>query len=391
MSKFNLYLEKTLPAIKNIFIPAAIMAFAILSFYINESFSNGSNLTLHGLFYVLSFVSCMILLYFNSRKPLFFIFCLVLSYILINLFKAKYGESYWDSAAYNNLCFFAPINFGLFLFWPNRQLLKRQNIYLLLSLFGQYAIAEQLSRYNVHLSFNHTSIMTSGLSDTSLALFIIFSIASFVKSSLSGRIMDYALFSALICAGFGFYYSSSATALSLFFASASLCLIIAIIQTLYNDTYRDNLTNLSSRNAYIIHSKDFPLKYSIAIVSIDDYEKFGATLGRRSQNTLTKLVALKISELEKEESIYRYSDDEFVLLFRNEDKNESFEKIETIRRAVAAASFQFNAKRPPLKLTVSAAVSDKKRSDANSVEVLVRARKVLQKTRSFSHNVASKA
>lgn len=391
MANLNLHFEKVLPAIKNIFIPAFIAGFAILCFYIHGPITKVSMLTLHTSFYVLSFTSNMILLYFNYRKPIFFIFCLVLSYMLINLIKAKYGANYLDSAAYNNLCFFIPINLGLFFFWPNRRLLKRENIYLLLAIFVQYAIAEQLSRYDLKLSFNHNANMTSGLSDTNLCIFGILLVATFIKSSISGRIMDYSLFFASLCISVGVYHSDSATALSSFYASASLCIIIAIIQTLYNETYRDTLTGLSSRNAYMIHSKDFPLKYSIAIISIDDYEKFGNTMGRRSQNILTKLVATKIAELEKDEAIYRYNDDEFVLLFKNEDKEESFEKVEVIRRAVAAASFLFNPKRPPLKLTVSAAVSEKKRSDANSVEVLVRARKVLQKTRSFSHNVTSKA
>ena len=48
-------------------------------------------------------------------------------------------------------------------------------------------------------------------------------------------------------------------------------------------------------------------------------------------------------------------------------------------------------RKKPIKLTVSCAVSEKKRSDANSVEVLVRAHKALQKTYKFTQNVTSKA
>lgn len=79
-------------------------------------------------------------------------------------------------------------------------------------------------------------------------------------------------------------------------------------------------------------------------------------------------------------------------MYKNLDKKESFERLETIRRAVASASFVYHPRRKPIKLTVSAAVSEKKRSDANSFEVLVRALQgSLPKPRSFSHNVTSQA
>lgn len=113
-------------------------------------------------------------------------------------------------------------------------------------------------------------------------------------------------------------------------------------QNIYAETYKDALTGLASRNSYIIHSKDFPLKYSLGIISIDDYDKLASSFSRRGQNVLTKLIASKIVELEKDESIYRYGDDEFVIMYKNLDKKESFERLETIRRAVASASFVYH-------------------------------------------------
>ena len=78
-------------------------------------------------------------------------------------------------------------------------------------------------------------------------------------------------------------------------------------------------------------------------------------------------------------------------VFRNEDKNESFERLEKIRRSIASAEFVLNNRKKTVKLTVSTCVSEKKRSDANSIEVLFRAHKTLQKANEFSHNISSKA
>lgn len=382
-------LEKIIPLIRNIFIPALLFAAALFGYYLNGSISSGMALTLHGLFYFLSFTAFMTLLYFNQSQPVFFILCSVLCYVIINVAKNKYGTAFLENPAYQNLCLFAPLNFALFYFLPNRRLLKRHNIYFLLAVFIQYAVAEHLSKNGI--SLNSGANNASGLSGLAFWIFTIALLLAFARIAVSGRILPYAMFFSLLCIFFGFCYSPSASALTVFFCAGILILLIAVIQNLYELTYKDHLTGLPGRNSYIIHARSFPLKYSIGIVSIDDFDKLGINLGQRHRNILTKLIASRILEYEKEENVYRYGDDEFVIIFRNHDKNESFEQLENIRRAVASASFCFNPRRKALKLTVSAAVSEKKRSDATSFEVLLRTRKVLQKTRSFSHNVTTKA
>ena len=103
------------------------------------------------------------------------------------------------------------------------------------------------------------------------------------------------------------------------------------------------------------------------------------------------MITMRLQDTETENPIYRYSEDEFVIIFKNEDKKESFERLENIRRAVASAEFMLGKRQKGLKLTVSCCVSEKKRSDDNSIEVLIRTRKALQKAYQFTQNVTSKA
>lgn len=103
------------------------------------------------------------------------------------------------------------------------------------------------------------------------------------------------------------------------------------------------------------------------------------------------MISRRIVAAETEAVIYRYGDDELVLIFKNEDKNAAYEQMEQIRRAVASAEFMLSKSKKPVKLTISGSVSEKKRSDANALEVLSRTRKALQKTSAFSFNVTSKA
>lgn len=146
-----------------------------------------------------------------------------------------------------------------------------------------------------------------------------------------------------------------------------------------------------SRQAFIIQSEKFPLKYSIGIISIDDYDKMAYMFGKKSRNNLVKLIAAKLSNIEPDEPLYRYSNDRFIIIFKNEIKKEAYKRMENLRRQIASASFELSKQNKPIKITVSGCVSEKKRSDANAIEVLVRTHKVLQKALTFSHNLTSQA
>lgn len=391
MFKLSVNFDKIAPLIKNTFLPALIFAVAVIGFYAYNPLAESSMLTLHSLFYVLCFVTFLILLYFNTRKPVFFILIMVLSYILINCFKRRYGDHYQTSAEYLNLCFFAPLNLIIFYFLPDQRLLKKDNVWLLLSVFAQFAIAEKLSAAGLAPVWNLGTTASSGLNTLSLILFSGMLISFFIRSSATGSIGSTAMFFAAFEIFLGFYYSLLPSALTVFFSAAALTLILTVIQDLYYSTYKDVLTGLSSRDAYMINAKSFPLKYSVGIVCIDDYEHLGKVFGQMGINALTKMIASRITETEFENPVYRYSADEFVIIFKNEDKNESFDRLEKIRRAVASAEFMLRRRKKPVKLTVSCSVSEKKRSDANSIEVLVRARKAMQKTYKFTQNVTTKA
>lgn len=390
MLKLSISLEKILPLMKNAVLPALIFGTGVFYFYAYNPINSASLLTLHSLFYLLSMTAFMILLYFNQSKPVFFILTTILSYILINYFKRTFGADFRLSPEFLNLSFFIPLNLILFYFLPNKPLLRRENVYLLLLIFFQFALAEKLSSHGIALGYYFIS-SDSPLTDYSLLFFSLALISFFIRASISGSIGSNALFFAGFEIFLGFYYSASPSALTIFFSAAALTLTLAIIQDIYYSTYKDVLTGLASRNAYVINSRTFPLKYSIGIVSIDDYENLSKAFGRLGINAITKMIANRIEEVEFEAQIYRYAEDEFVLIFKNEDKNEGFARLEKIRRAIASAEFMLGHRKKPLKLTVSCSVSEKKRSDANSIEVLVRTRKAMQKTYKFTQNVTSKA
>ena len=101
------------------------------------------------------------------------------------------------------------------------------------------------------------------------------------------------------------------------------------------------------------------------------------------------LIKTSKAEIIIDETVFRYAPDQFIVLYKKQDKKQAFNHLENIRRAIAGLSFSWSNKQKPIKLTVSCSVAEKKRSDSGAVEVLLRADKAMRKTLKFSHNVTS--
>ena len=66
MKKLTAWLQGIFPLLQNMFLPALLAMGAIIWFYAHDGISPAARMTLHHLFYLLSFASFLILLYFNS-------------------------------------------------------------------------------------------------------------------------------------------------------------------------------------------------------------------------------------------------------------------------------------------------------------------------------------
>ena len=170
MRKFIHNLQQSLPLVHNAQLPAFIFGLALLGFYLYGDISSESMLTFHCAFFILSAISFGTLIYFNHRKPVFYLLITVLAYILINAFKRLYSLDYLSSPAYQNLCFFVPLNLGLFYFWPDRRLLSRYTVYWLLLIFAEYALAEKLTSLSLTVAV-YFSADTINLNSLSIVLF----------------------------------------------------------------------------------------------------------------------------------------------------------------------------------------------------------------------------
>ena len=392
MRKFFLILERFFPLLKNSTIPALILGASVLTFYGFTPLENQTLLKAHYTFYALSALIGILLIYFNCNKPLFYVISIILSYMIITELKKYLGETYITNAAYINLSIILPLNLLMFYNLEEKKFFTKHNTYWLILILVELTIIEHLSRRGISFEFvTDISSSAGGLPTLSKLLFALTVIYFFLNSSINGRILDTGLFFAAIEIALSTAYSDTAGGLIIFYTAAMLTIFQSVCEHIYYVSYHDLLTGFSNRNAFLRHAPTFPLKYSVGLILIDDYERLSKIFGRHGISALIKMISLRLDELENEAQIYRYNVDEFIILYRGQDKNEAYEKTEQIRRGIAGTEFCLRGYNKPIKLTVSGAVSEKKRSDADAVEVIYRANKALQKANRFTQNITTKA
>ena len=377
-------LEKYIPLIHNMLVPTAIFACALISFLLKGSLSNESALFYHWGFYTISFVCFILMLNFNRSRLLFFMIITTLSYVLINYIKNRFGTDFQNDINYQNLCVFLPFNLLFFYLIKSSRFISRTSLLFLVLVSLEYSIAEFLGRFGLSLEYKLYNINLFTCSGFSLLCIIVF-----IKSVRYGRFFDYCILFASFSLCAALIFSTQASGLSLFFFVTQLLLAIYIIFTLIHNHFYDDATGFYNRNSYIIQSKHFPLKYSLGIISIDNYENLRKTIGMRAQKVINKLIAETIQEMVVEGTIYRYAPDQFVVMYKKLDRKEAFQHLDNIRRQIAGLAYEYHPRKKPLKLTVSCSVAEKKRSDISAIEVLMRADKEMRKTLKFSHNVTS--
>lgn len=387
MRKILKQLEEFFPLLKNTTLPAMIFAVAVLFFYAGEPFSNETLLTLNAVFYIAQGLIFIALLIFNRSKPIFISLISLLSYIIINALKQSYGAEFSTTAAFHNLTTLAIINFIIFYFLPEKKFFRTHNMYGLLFILLEFSLIEHLSNLNITLIPTTEDL----INQINLLLFGIALLCLFISFSYSGSILDSGLFFAIFNYGLGFTYSNTASGQITFFCAGTITLAITLGEHIYYTMFHDLETGLSSRKSFMQHAKTFPPKCSLGIILIDDYDRLKKIFKRQGIKNIVKMLSRKINEVETEAQIYRYEADEFVLIFRGKNQKEAFDRVETIRRAIASSSFGIRGINKPLKLTVSGAVTEQKRSDGSAIEVLLRADKALQKSYRFAQNITTKA
>ena len=126
---------------------------------------------------------------------------------------------------------------------------------------------------------------------------------------------------------------------TLYLASAGLVLVVATVESAYALAYQDELTGLPARRALNDALLRVGGTYTVAMVDVDHFKKFNDTHGHDVGDQVLRMVAGRLARVDGGGRAFRYGGEEFAVLFPGKSAAESAPHLETLRAAVAGASF----------------------------------------------------
>jgi diguanylate cyclase (GGDEF)-like protein len=121
-----------------------------------------------------------------------------------------------------------------------------------------------------------------------------------------------------------------------FFMAAGLILFITLLQSFYQQTYRDELTGIPGRLAYDEAIGQLGKRFSIAIIGIDQLTQYANIHGKSVSEQILKLAAPRIQSACSDGQIFRTTGEEFTVLFPGKSVTDTMGTLDTVRKSVEA-------------------------------------------------------
>lgn len=391
MFSLGLNPEKVFTFSKGGVFPAFILGLFLTYFFSVSEFPNTTYQTIHIMYIVSIIIAVVGAFYFRIFSTVMAVSVIYVSGLIINSIRQAYGEDYIFSASYNiwSILLLPNLLFSYFIF--KRQEFAKYWSWFYILLLLETAVIEKLLAQSLitdsYYFYKHIGMLNYPALNVSVFCLLVFLIYYIDK----GRILTAAAFFSAVAVFMGLYMSDNLVALELFFFAAVLIELVETVCYIFYVRYKDEELNVANYYSYCYEAEHkYPLKYSVTLMYIDEYERLLKRFGRQKMILLKKMFLERIKKENPTVSIYNYKKDALILAFKDKNATESHEEAENIRRALVKSIFVFNENNH-LQLTVSQCVSEKKRSDANATVVLKRAEESLQKACKFTRNITIRA
>ncbi len=391
MKNIGLDVSKIISNSRNLLMPSILVGGALIYFFSITEFSDDVYKVIHNIFIISVVSTLLISLYLKVGVTFVCTSISYIGYIMINNLRYIYGEDYIFSSGYNIWIIMLPINmFIAYIVYKKHVKIKEWSWLFVFLLIETYIIerlyAETLNADSVYF-YKHIGAMNY----PSFIISIFFILVLLNLYILKGNILLSSVLFSTISILLGVFYSDNLTAFSLFFLCSVVVEFLGAVYYVVYISHRDEDLNIPSYNMYFDDAqKKYPLKYSVAVLYIDEYDRILKRFGKGKVILLKKMFFNKITQINKDVKVYNYKDNSFILAFTRLNVNDGFIQVEEIRRNIAKSIFVFNENNH-LQLSVSLCISEKKRSDADADEVLIRAEEGLKKACKFTHNITVKA
>mgnify|MGYP001165927821 FL=1 len=121
-----------------------------------------------------------------------------------------------------------------------------------------------------------------------------------------------------------------------FFMAAGLIFFVTLLQSFYQQTYRDELTGIPGRLAYDEAIGQLGKRFSVAIIGIDQLTQYANIHGKSVSEQILKLAAPRIQAACSDGQIFRTTGEEFTVLFPGKSATDTMGTLDTVRKSVEA-------------------------------------------------------
>jgi diguanylate cyclase (GGDEF)-like protein len=206
---------------------------------------------------------------------------------------------------------------------------------------------------------------------------------------------------ALIAVFLGLSWPSAGPGQEVWFATAGLVLVVAVIEASYLMAYRDGLTELPGRRALNEALPRLSGQFTVAMVDVDHFKRFNDTYGHDAGDHVLRLVAARLAQAPGGGTAYRYGGEEFALVFPGKGQDECLPHLEELRETVETSRFTMRRRfRPRVKpkndkgrksrqaitITVSIGVAERNHRHSTPDQVVQAADKALYRAKEAGRN-----
>jgi diguanylate cyclase (GGDEF)-like protein len=247
---------------------------------------------------------------------------------------------------FNAVSLLLPFNLYLFTFLNKRGAITGQSICILGGILLQVFGVAYIFRYQnmgasalLEYSYINWSLLEHiPLSQPALFVYGIIFLYFLARYIRIREAIERAFFWALILTFSALVVNKIGPASSIFFAMAGLILVISVIENIYFEGFRDELTDLPTSQVLIGNLSKLKTGYTLAMIEIDHFKKLKDNHGRKVSKQIIRMVGSKLASVTGGMP-FRYGDAVFLVVFPGMFVQETMPRLEKLRIMIKESGF----------------------------------------------------
>ena len=401
-------------ALFSFFMPGGLLFLIAVAFVHIDVLAESLPAIVHVYSYVVLGTGILLGWRFNRSRLIFPILVLALTdSSLFHMASGSEASMGLGRIVYNAVAILLPLNLAVFSLIKERGIVTIRGLWRMSLILLQASIVIHICRYHyfdICTYLEYSIIDTHLLSHTSMsqlallafgAAFIIIGVRSIMYRDAIESGFFWALISAFFALSSGWveYYST------MYFATASLILVVSVIETSHSMAFKDKLTGLPARRALdeALLKLEVEERYTVSMLDIDYFKKFNDRYGHDVGDQVLHMVASKLSKVSGGGKAFRYGGEEFTIIFSGKSANEVIPRLEQLRKEIELSNFLIRSrpraksknsktiKRPQKKISISISigVAERNARHTSSHQVLKAADRALYRAKKAGRNRVS--